>query len=113
MQKNGGKKKEWQEDKGQYWQATTGTLEGTLSGKLAKLQSKFSDLKARLFEALAPVAEKLIDLVSNKNKLQQRRNNTENHSGKTTVGCSPLLTALLNQSLGLSFTGSLSISSLV
>ena len=111
--KNGGKKKEWQEDKCQYWQATTGTLEGTLSGKLAKLQSKFSDLKARLFEALAPVAEKLIDLVSNKNKLQQRRNNTENHSGKTAVGCSPLLTALLNQSLGLSFTGPLSISSLV
>ena len=64
--KKGGKKKEWQEDKGQYWQATTGTLEGTLSGKLAKLQSKFGDLKARLFEALMPVAEKLIDLVSNK-----------------------------------------------
>jgi tape measure domain-containing protein len=64
--KKGGKKKEWQEDKGQYWQATTGTLEGTLSGKLAKLQSKFGDLKARLFDALAPVAEKLIDLVSNK-----------------------------------------------
>lgn len=64
--KKGGKKKEWQEDKGQYWQATTGTLEGTLSGKLAKLQSKFSDLKAKLFEALMPVAEKLIDLVSNK-----------------------------------------------
>ena len=55
-----------QEEKGQYWQATTGTLEGTLSGKLAKLQSKFGDLKARLFDALAPVAEKLIDLVPNK-----------------------------------------------
>ncbi|MBQ5453801.1 MAG: tape measure protein, partial [Bacteroidales bacterium] len=64
--KKGGKKKEWQEEKGQYWQATTGTLEGTLSGKLAKLQSKFGDLKAKLFDALAPVAEKLIDLVSNK-----------------------------------------------
>lgn len=64
--KKGGKKKEWQEEKGQYWQATTGTLEGTLSGKLAKLQSKFGDLKARLFDALAPVAEKLIALVTDR-----------------------------------------------
>ena len=53
-------------DKNQFFGALDDTLNNTASGKLAALQSAFDDLKAQLFETLAPVALKIFSVIKDK-----------------------------------------------
>lgn len=51
---------------GQYFNSMQGTIEGTLSGKLAVLQSNFDNLKAKLFDLLEPIANAILPVLTNK-----------------------------------------------
>lgn len=59
----GKQKKEWKVEKGQFFGALQNTMDNTLQGKMASIMSSFDDLKARVFELLMPIAEKLVPLI--------------------------------------------------
>lgn len=66
LAKNGGKKKEWKVEKGQFFGALQNTMDNTLQGKIASLQSTFDDLKAQVFEMIAPVALQILQVIKDK-----------------------------------------------
>ena len=62
----GKQKKEWKVEKGQFFGALQNTMDNTLQGKMATLNSAIDDIKAKVFEIMVPVALKAITIIKDK-----------------------------------------------